>query len=68
MQIGYLRYAINLPFIYWKPKFHKNPKCFRYITFDKYTGVNGMSKKLCACLKSLLEVTEKHINYIHKFD
>ena len=61
------RYAIHLPFIYWIPKFHKNPIGFRYITSGKYTYVNGMSKKRSACLKSLLEVAKKHSNYIHKY-
>ena len=63
-----MRYANNLPFIYWIPKFHKNSIGFRYITSGKYTCVNGMSKKHSACLKSLLEVAKKHSNYIHKFD
>ena len=45
------RYAINLPFIYWIPKFHKNPIGFRYITSGKYSCVNGMSKNLVHVLK-----------------
>ena len=49
------KYAINLPFIYWIPKFHKNSIGFRYITSGKYTYINGLSKKLSACLKSLLK-------------
>ena len=60
------KYAINLPCIYWIPKFHKNP--IGYITSGKYTYINGLSKKLSACLKSLLEVSKKHSNYINKFN
>ena len=62
------KYAINLPFIYWIPKFHKNHIGFRYITSGKYTYINGLSKKLSACLKRLLEVSKKHSNYINKFN
>ena len=41
----YLLYIGYLSFI-------KNPIGFRYITSGKYTYINGLSKKLSACLKS----------------
>ena len=61
-------YKDNLPFVYWIPKFHKAPIGFRYITSGKNTCVNGLSKILSICLKSLLEVTKKHSYNMHKFD
>ena len=61
-------YTKNLPFVYWIPKFHKSPIGFRYITSGKYTYINGLSKILGICLKSLLNAAKAYSNYTHKFD
>ena len=58
----------KLPFIYWIPKFHKVPIGFRYITSGKHTIINGLSKILSVCLKSLLNAAKMHSNKVHKFD
>ena len=68
-QIGdQTEYANNLPFMYWLPKFHKTPIGPRFITSGRYTCINGLSKILSSCLKSLLEAAKIHSNFIHKFD
>lgn len=63
----YTKYANNLPFMYWIPKFHKNPIGFRFITSGKHTYINGLAKVLGICLKSLLDAAKTHDNFHSKF-
>ena len=57
-----------MPFIYWIPKFHKNPIESRYITSGKNTIVHKLSDIVGTGLKSMLKLERTNCRYLHKFD
>ena len=58
----------KLPFIYWIPKFHKNPVDFRYITSGRDTIVHKLSNIVGTGLKSMLKLEKTNRRHLHKFD
>ena len=58
----------DLPFIYWIPKFHKNPIDFRFITSGRNTVLNELSKVAGTGLKAMLKLEKTNCKFIHKFD
>ena len=45
-----------IPFLYWIPKFHKQPIASRFISSGRYTAPNTLSKVIGAGLSNLLKL------------
>ena len=58
----------DMPFVYWIPKFHKEPIEPRFITSGRHTSANELSKLLGIGLKSLLNAQRTRSKFQHNYD
>jgi len=59
---------MNLPFMYWAAKMHKNPVSERYITTSIDTITKKLSQLVCKCLKLVQQQVKRHCNYKGNLD
>jgi len=57
-----------LPFLYWIPKFHKEPIAARFITSGRNTAPNTLSKVIAVGLNNLLKLQNTISKYQFKFN